>query len=158
MTDVLATQDQAVVAPPAAVGRLLREWRQRRRMSQLDLALEAGVSARHVSFVETGGSRPSAEMVVQLATQLDVPLRDRNQLLLAAGYAPVYGQSDLGDAAMSPVRETLALVLASHDPYPALVVDRHWGVVTANRAFGLFTEGGSPDLFETPVYAERFSP
>src|SRR3954471_22764449 len=102
MTDVLATRDQVVVAPPAAVGRLLREWRQRRRMSQLDLALEAGVSARHVSFVETGRSRPSAEMVVQLATQLDVPLRDRNQLLLAAGYAPVYGQSDLEDDEMGP--------------------------------------------------------
>src|SRR3954451_21034805 len=153
MTDVLATQDQVVIAPPAPVGRLLREWRQRRRMSQLDLALEAGVSARHVSFVETGRSRPSAEMVVQLATQLDVPLRDRNQLLLDAGYAPIYGQSDLDDAAMSPVREPLDLVLASHDPYPALVVDRHWGVVTANRAFGLFTEGVAPELLEPPVNA-----
>ena len=116
------------------VGPLLREWRQRRRMSQLDLALEAGVSARHLSFVETGRSRPSAEMVLHLAEQLDVPLRERNQLLLAAGYAPAYGQRGLDDPEMEPVREALERVLAAHEPYPALVVDRHWGMVAANRA------------------------
>ena len=97
--------------PPATatVGPLLRDWRTRRRLSQLDLALEAGVSARHLSFVETGRSRPSAEMVLHLAEQLDVPLRDRNQLLLAAGYAPVFEQHDLDDPEMAPVRDALEL-------------------------------------------------
>src|SRR2546423_9315759 len=107
MTDVTAR-------PP--VGMLLRDWRQRRRLSQLDLALDAGVSARHVSFVETGRSRPSAEMVLHLADQLEVPLRDRNQLLLAAGYAPVYGERSLDDPDMAPVREALELVLGGHEP------------------------------------------
>src|SRR5919107_1796039 len=102
------------------VGPLLRDWRQRRRLSQLDLALEAGVSARHLSFVETGRSRPSAEMVVHLAEHLDVPLRDRNALLLAAGYAPAYGQRALEEPDMSPIRETIDRVLAGHEPYPAL--------------------------------------
>ena len=100
------------------VGPLLRGWRQRRRLSQLELALEAGVSARHVSFVETGRSRPSPEMVLQLAEQLEVPLRDRNQLLLAAGYAPVYGQRELDDPELAPVREALDVVLRGHEPSP----------------------------------------
>src|ERR671920_1828054 len=104
-------------APP--FGALLREWRQRRRLSQLDLALEAGVSARHLSFVETGRSRPSAEMVLHLAEQLDVPLRERNQLLLAAGFAPVYGQRGLDDPEMGPVREAIEAVLRGHEPHPA---------------------------------------
>src|SRR5919205_3246701 len=103
----------------APLGGLLRDWRQRRRLSQLDLALEAGVSARHISFVETGRSRPSAEMVLQLAEQLDVPLRDRNQLLLAAGYAPIYSEHDLDEPEMEPVRTALDLVLRGHEPYPA---------------------------------------
>ena len=106
------------VATPARVGPLLRDWRRRRRLSQLDLALEAGVSARHVSFVETGRSRPSPEMVLQLAEQLDVPLRDRNGLLLAAGYAPVYEERDLEAPDMEPVRTALGLVLRGHEPYP----------------------------------------
>ena len=110
-----------------AVGALLREWRKRRRMSQLGLALEASISTRHLSFVETGRSRPSAELVMHLGEQLDVPLRERNGLLLAAGYAPVYGQRDLAEPQMGPVREALERVLAGHEPYPALVVDRHWG-------------------------------
>lgn len=99
------------VAAAPTVGVLLRDWRQRRRMSQMDLALEADVSTRHLSFVETGRSRPSAEMVIQLAEQLDVPLRDRNVLLLAAGHAPVYGQRGLDEPEMGPVREALDLVL-----------------------------------------------
>src|SRR5690348_4092792 len=110
-----------VATARARVGPLLRDWRRRRRMSQLDLALEAGVSARHLSFIETGRSRPSADMVLQIAAELDVPLRDRNQLLLAAGYAPVYGQRGLDEPEMGPVRETLELILAGHEPYPALV-------------------------------------
>src|SRR6185503_19836042 len=121
-----------VAAEPARIGPLLRDWRERRRMSQLDLALAAGVSARHISFIETGRSRPSAEMVLQLAAELDVPLRDRNQLLLAAGYAPVYGQRGLEGPEMGPVREALDQVLRGHEPYPAYVVDRHWGIVAGN--------------------------
>src|SRR5919206_835510 len=114
------------------IGTLLRDWRRRRRMSQLDLALLAGVSTRHLSFVETGRARPSAEMVVQLAEHLDVPLRDRNALLLAAGYAPAYAQRDLDEPEMGPVRDAIDRVLRGHEPYPAVVVDRHWGMVAGN--------------------------
>ena len=121
------------LASPARVGSLLRDWRRRRRLSQLDLALEAGVSARHVSFVETGRSRPSPEMVLHLAERLDVPLRDRNGLLLAAGYAPVYAERELEAPDMEPVRTALDLVLRGHEPYPAAVVDRTWELVQGNR-------------------------
>ncbi len=145
------------IAAPRRVGMLLREWRQRRRMSQLDLALEAGVSARHLSFVETGRSRPSAEMVLHLAEQLDVPLRERNALLLAAGFAPVYGQRGLDEPEMGPVRDALQLVLDGHEPYPAIVVDRHWGMVAGNRAVALLTEGVAPHLLEPPVNVLRAS-
>ena len=119
----------------ATVGPLLREWRTRRRLSQLDLALEAEVSARHLSFVETGRSRPSAEMVLHLAEQLDVPLRDRNHLLLAAGHAPVFDEHDLDEPEMAPVRDALQSILDGHDPYPAIVVDRAWEMVAGNRAW-----------------------
>ena len=144
-------------APRLQVGSLLRDWRQRRRLSQLDLALEAGVSARHVSFVETGRSRPSAEMVLHLAEQLEVPLRDRNQLLLAAGYAPVYGQRGLDEPDMGPVREALERVLRGHEPYPAVVIDRHWGMVAGNSAVALLTDGVAPELLEPPVNVLRVS-
>jgi transcriptional regulator with XRE-family HTH domain len=106
-----------------AFGVLLREWRQRRRVSQLDLAISADVSARHVSFLETGRSRPSREMVLRLAERLDVPLRDRNPLLLAAGFAPSYPRRSLDDPAMTPVRAAVDAILAGYEPYPALVVD-----------------------------------
>src|SRR5947208_4301213 len=146
-----------ITAERPGIGPLLRDWRRRRRMSQLDLALEAGVSARHLSFVETGRSRPSAEMVLHLAEQLDVPLRDRNQLLLAAGYAPAYGQRGLDEPEMGPVRETLEAVLRGHEPYPALVVDRHWGMVAANGAVRRLLEGVAPELLEPPVTVLRLS-
>jgi transcriptional regulator with XRE-family HTH domain len=146
-----------VSAPAPRVGTLLRDWRRRRRLSQLDLALEAGVSARHLSFVETGRSRPSADMVLHLADQLEVPLRDRNHLLLAAGYAPVYGQRGLDEPQMGPVREALDLVLRGHEPYPAVVVDRHWGMVAGNAAVSLLTEGVAPHLLEPPVNVLRAS-
>ena len=139
------------------IGSLIRDWRERRRMSQLDLALAAGVSARHVSFIETGRSRPSAEMVVQLADHLDVPLRDRNALLLAAGYAPAYGQRDLADPEMGPVREAIDRVLRGHEPYPAIVVDRHWGLVAGNRTVPLLTEGAAAHLLEPPVNVLRLA-
>src|SRR5579864_1321904 len=108
------------------IGDLLREWRQRRRMSQLDLSLEAEISARHLSFLETGRSQPSREMVLRLAERLDVPLRDRNLLLHAAGFASVFPERPLDDPALHVAREAIDQVLAGHEPYPALAVDRHW--------------------------------
>jgi transcriptional regulator with XRE-family HTH domain len=116
------------------VGVLLKDWRGRRRRSQLDLAHEAGVSPRHLSFVETGRSRPSPELVLTLAEHLDVPLRERNSLLLAAGYAPRFQETSLTDPEMHRVRASLQQVLDSHDPYPGVVLDRRWDVVLANAA------------------------
>jgi transcriptional regulator with XRE-family HTH domain len=139
------------------LGTLLRDWRRRRRLSQLDLALEAGVSARHLSFVETGRSRPSREMVLHLAEQLDVPLRDRNQLLLAAGFAPAYGERGLDAPELEPVRDAIGLVLEGHEPYPAVVVDRWWDLVAANRGIALFTARVAPDLLEPPVNVLRLA-
>ena len=139
------------------VGPLLRDWRQRRRMSQLDLAVEADVSTRHLSFVETGRSRPSRELVIHLADQLEVPLRERNSLLLAAGYAPAFAQHDLDDPEMGPVRDTLERLLRGHEPYPAVVVDRHWGLVAANRPIAMLTAGVAPHLMEPPVNVLRLS-
>src|SRR5205085_4344092 len=139
------------LAERAQIGPLLRDWRERRRMSQLDLALGAGVSARHVSFIETGRSRPSAEMVVQLAEHLDVPLRDRNSLLLAAGYAPAYGQRDLADPEMGPVRDAIDRLLRGHAPFPAVVVYRDSGLVVGNRAVPLVIRGPSERLLEPPA-------
>src|SRR5215831_8709503 len=131
----------ATTASPPTVVEMLREWRQRRRLSQLELALEAGVSSRHLSFVETGRSRPSAEMVLHLAEELDVPLRDRNTLLLAAGYAPAFAQRELDAPELGPVREAIDQVLRGHEPYPGVVVDGHWGLVAANRALGALLDG-----------------
>jgi transcriptional regulator with XRE-family HTH domain len=150
------------MAPPASsspsrVGVLLRDWRTRRHLSQMELALEAGVSARHVSFVETGRATPSAEMILHLAEQLQIPLRERNQLLLAAGFAPVYSQRDLDDPDMGPARAALEQVLAAHEPSPALAVDRHWGMVAANRAVGPLLSGVAPHLLEPPVNVLRLS-
>jgi transcriptional regulator with XRE-family HTH domain len=151
----IASMNVAASRPP--VGGMLREWRRRRRLSQLELALESGVSSRHLSFVETGRSRPSADMVLHLAEQLDVPLRDRNDLLLAAGYAPAFTQRDLDAPEMGPVREAIEQVLRAHEPYPALVVDRHWGLVSANRPVGMFLEGVAGHLLEPPVNVLRLS-
>jgi transcriptional regulator with XRE-family HTH domain len=139
------------------VGTLLRDWRQRRRRSQLDLALDAGVSPRHLSFIETGRSNPSAEMVLKLADNLEVPLRERNNLLLAAGHAPRYGELAFEAPELDPVREAVDLVLAGHDPYPALVADRHWELVAANRGLGLFLEDVAPELLEPPVNCLRLA-
>jgi transcriptional regulator with XRE-family HTH domain len=149
--------DMSYVAARPAVGALLRDWRQRRRMTQMDLALEADVSARHLSFIETGRSTPSAEMVKHLAEQLDVPLRERNELLLAAGYAPAYGQRDLDEPEMGPVREALERVLKGHEPFPAVVVDRHWGMVAGNSAIPLLTAGVAEHLLAPPVNVLRLT-
>ena len=145
------------IASRPPVGAMLREWRQRRRLSQFDLALQAGISSRHLSFVETGRARPSAEMVLHIAEELDVPLRDRNHLLLAAGYAPVFGQRDLDAPEMGPVRDAIDQVLRGHEPYPALVVDSHWGLVAANRAFEPLVDGVAEHLLAPPVNVLRLS-
>jgi transcriptional regulator with XRE-family HTH domain len=131
---------------PTSAGHLLREWRLRRRMSQLDLASAAGISARHLSFVETGRSRPSREMVLHLAESLDIPLRERNPLLLAAGYAPSYHATDFDAPEMQSVRDAVERLLAAHDPYPAILVDRRWQLVGANTAAAILVEGVDPEL------------
>jgi transcriptional regulator with XRE-family HTH domain len=134
-------------AAPAQVGVLLRHWRSARRLSQLDLALQADVSSRHLSYVETGKSTPSREMVARLADALDVPLRERNALLLAAGYAPLYRESELGAADLTLARRAVEFILKQQEPYPAIVVDRHWNLLQANdgagRLFGHLL-GGPP--------------
>jgi transcriptional regulator with XRE-family HTH domain len=144
------------ISPPAGVGDLLRGWRQRRRLSQLDLSVEAEVSARHLSFVETGRSKPSRELVLHLAEHLDVPLRERNSLLLAAGFSPAYAERSLDDHDMDPVRHTLDRILQGHEPYPAVIVDRGWDLVSANAsALRLFTAGVAAHLLEPPINAYR---
>jgi transcriptional regulator with XRE-family HTH domain len=141
----------------ASPGALLRDWRRRRRLSQLDLALEAGVSARHVSFLETGRSRPSREMVLHLSEQLDVPLRDRNALLLAGGFAPAYAERAIDAPDMAPVREALDRILKGHEPYPAVVVDRWWDLAGANAGVALLTSMVAPHLLEPPANALRIT-
>ncbi len=139
------------------VGTMLRDWRQRRRLSQLDLALEAGVSTRHLSFVETGRSKPSADMVLHLADRLEVPLRERNRLLLAAGYAPEFEARSLDDPELAPIRDALGHVLAGHEPYPAIAVDRGWNLVASNSALGPLLEGVADELLQPPVNCMRLS-
>jgi transcriptional regulator with XRE-family HTH domain len=137
------------------VGPLLREWRKRRRRTQLDLALDAGISARHLSFVETGRSRPSPEMVLLLAEQLEVPVRERNQLLLAAGHAPAIPEHSIGDPELAAVREALDLILTAQEPYPAVVVDRGWNLVAANSAMAALAAWVDPALLQPPVNVMR---
>lgn len=139
------------------VGELLRQWRERRRLSQLDLSITAGISTRHLSFVETGRSAPSREMVLRLADHLDVPLRERNQLLLSAGFAPVYRETPLDAPELAPVRSAVRQLLTGHEPYPAVVVDRGWRLVEANRSVGLLTARVAPELLEPPVNVLRLS-
>jgi len=141
----------------AAVGVLLREWRARRRVSQLDLSLSVGVSARHLSFIETGRSRPSPEMVLALAEGLDIPLRERNSLLLAAGFAPRYQSRPLEDAALSPARDAVQRLLDAHDPYPGVVIDRCWNIVGANAAASALTAGLPEHLLGPPANVYRLS-
>lgn len=139
------------------VGTALRAWRQRRRLSQLDLALDAEISTRHLSFVETGRAQPSREMVLLLADRLEVPLRERNLLLTAAGYAPVFPQRSLGDPALESARKAVDLVLAAHAPFPALAIDRHWQLVAANEAVAPLLAGADKALLEPPVNVLRLS-
>jgi len=132
------------------IGDHLREWRRIRRMSQLDLALEAEISSRHLSFLETGRARPSRKMVLRLSEQLDMPMRERNLLLTAAGFAPLFGERSLDDPAMAGARRAIDLILAGHEPWPALVVDRHWNLIAANRGVAPLLAGVDPALLEKP--------
>jgi transcriptional regulator with XRE-family HTH domain len=139
------------------IGDHLREWRQRRRLSQLDLALEADISAKHLSFLETGRAQPSRDMVLHLADRLDVPLRERNVLLLSAGYAPVFPQRSLDDPELLHVRHAIDLVLKGHEPYPALAVDRHWTLVAHNAAVPPLIASADASLLQPPVNVLRLS-
>jgi len=145
----------ATASPP--VGLLLREWRTRRRLSQLDLACDAEVSTRHLSCLETGRALPSREMVLRLAERLSVPLRERNRLLVAAGYAPMYAERPLDDPALLAAREAVEQVLRGHEPYPALAVDRHWNLVSYNRMLPMLFAGLAPQMLQPPVNVLRLS-
>jgi transcriptional regulator with XRE-family HTH domain len=142
-------------ASRAGAGPLIKEWRSRRHRSQMDLALDVGVSTRHLSFVETGRAKPSPELLMALAEGLEVPLRERNVWLLAAGYAPRYGETPLDDEAMERVRATLQRLLDGHDPYPGIVIDRFWNVVSSNQAAMLLLDGVSPEAMRPPLNVFR---
>jgi transcriptional regulator with XRE-family HTH domain len=139
------------------VGALLRQWRQRRRLSQLDLACEADISTRHLSFVETGRALPSREMLLHLAEQLEIPLRERNRLLSAAGYAPLYSQHGLNDPALAAARAAIEQLLKAHEPYPALTIDRQWNLLAANGAVAPFLAGVPAELLGPPLNVLRLS-
>ncbi|GAB3482328.1 helix-turn-helix transcriptional regulator [Amycolatopsis cihanbeyliensis] len=136
---------------------MVREWRDRRRISQLDLSIAAEISTRHLSFVETGRARPSREMVLRLGEYLEIPLRERNQLLLAAGYAPVYTESDLAAPELAAVRRAVRQLLAGHEPYPAVVLDRRWNLMDGNDSVALFLDVISPELAAPPVNVLRLT-
>ncbi|MFD3332029.1 helix-turn-helix domain-containing protein [Streptomyces sp. NPDC058700] len=145
------------VVSDTGVGPLLRGWRERRRLSQLELALRADSSARHISFVETGRSRPSEEMILRLAEHLEVPVRERNVLLLAAGYAPRYTESPLDAPRLEALRDGIERLLQGYEPYPALVVDGSYTVVAANRGIGLLLDGLPEHLLTPPLNAMRIT-
>ena len=139
------------------IGVHLREWRRRRRMSQLELACEADISSRHLSFLETGRSRPSRDMILHLAEQLEVPMRERNVLLVAAGYAPMFPERTLDDPSLRAARRAIDLVLEGQKPYPAFAIDRHWGIVASNGAIPELYEGVAAHLLEPPINGLRLS-
>jgi len=151
------TSATVLAAPPAGAGSLLRTWRQRRRVSQLELSSVAAVSTRHLSYVETGRSRPSRELLLHLAERLDVPLRERNQLLLAAGFAPVFTEFDLDDPEMRPVADALSVMLVGNEPNPTLVMDRHWNLLMANDSALTLTAGAADHLFTPTINILRLA-
>jgi transcriptional regulator with XRE-family HTH domain len=146
------------IQPPAPpLGNLLRDWRRRRRFSQLDLACEAEISQRHLSFIESGRATASREMILHLAEQLDIPLRERNALLLAGGYAPVFAERRLDDPEMMEAQRAVDMILKGHEPFPALAVDRHWTMIAANTPISLLVAGAEPSLLTPPVNVMRLS-
>lgn len=146
------------------VGLMLRQWRERRRLSQLDLALQTEISARHLSFIETGRSKPSSDMILRITEELEVPLRDRNRALLAGGYAPAFRERPLDSPQMGVVRDAIRKVLTAHEPYPAVLVDRHWQLLDANSGVALLLEGVAPELIargnvlEVSLHPEGMAP
>jgi transcriptional regulator with XRE-family HTH domain len=148
-------------APPGAtatsIGEHLRAWRLRRRLSQQELALDANISTRHLSFVETGRGSPSREMVLRLSARLEVPLRERNTLLVAAGFAPMYRERRLDDPVLAAAKMAVELILKSHEPFPALAIDRHWNLVAANRVVPHLLEGADASLLQAPMNVLRLS-
>ena len=147
-----------MTATARSLGDHLREWRQRRRLSQLEFALEADVSQRHLSFIESGRALPSREMLMHLAERLGVPLRERNPMLLAAGFAPVFPERKLDDPALAPARRAIDMVLKGHEPFPALAIDRHWTLVAANAAVGPLLAGiADVSLTDPPANVLRLS-
>jgi transcriptional regulator with XRE-family HTH domain len=147
----------ATVSSQPSIGPLLREWRERRRLTQLELALDAGISTRHLSFVETGRSKPGREMLLRILEQLEIPFREQNRLLLASGHAPAFPARSLEDPELLPVRAALDQILTGHEPYPAVVVDRAWNLIAANSAMRGLTEEVAidPALLEPPVNVLR---
>src|SRR2546421_1869914 len=143
--------------PSRPVGVLLRDWRRRRRLSQLDVSSRAAISTRHLSFLETGRARPSREMVLHLAEELEIPLRERNRLLVAAGFAPIYRETALDAPEMAAIRETLEQLLAGHEPFPAVIVDRGWNLVLANTSTAVLIEGLAGELVAPPLNVLRAS-
>ncbi len=151
------THDNSMTVTRSAIGVMLRDWRRRRRLSQLELSIQADISTRHLSFLETGRSTPSRDMVLQLADRLDLALRERNRLLLAAGYAPVYSETPLDAPPMTAVRSAIRQVLGGHEPYPAVVVDRAWNLVDANESLSVLTDLVAPRLLVPPANVLRVS-
>jgi transcriptional regulator with XRE-family HTH domain len=140
-----------------SVGDLLREWRQRRRLSQLALACDAEISTRHLSFVETGRAQPSREMILHLSEQMEIPMRERNILLVAAGYAPIFSERSLEDPALVTVRKAIDLILEGQKPFPAFAIDRHWNIVASNRALPEIYQGVAPHLVKPPMNGLRLT-
>lgn len=152
----MAAYDRDMNATPTLpIGELLRTWRTRRRLTQMELALDTEISTRHLSFLETGRSRPSREMIERLSDQLDIPLRERNLLHTAAGFAPVHAERPADDASFAHARAAIEAILAGHEPYPALAVDRHWNLMTANRSMAPFFVGLAPALTTPPINVLR---
>jgi len=147
-----------MMTPARSLGDYLRDWRQKRRMSQLDLALEAEISQRHLSFIESGRSIPSRDMLLHLAERLGVPLRDRNPMLLAAGFAPLFSERSLDDPALKSARQAVDMLLKAHEPYPALAIDRHWTLIAANDAIAPLLAGiANRTLLDGPINVLRLS-
>ena len=143
--------------PDNSFGKSLKNWRKQRRLSQLELAADAQISSRHLSFLETGRSRPSRDMILHLAECLNVPLRERNSLMVSAGFAPIYAEHDFEGEGALVMRRTVDRILSAHEPYPALAMDRHWNMVAANRIVSLMLVGIDPDLLKPPVNLLRLS-
>jgi transcriptional regulator with XRE-family HTH domain len=157
LMNALTALRSAPSSTPSPFGERLRHWRQRRRLSQLDLAHVAEVSTRHLSYVETGRASPSRDMVLRLLDRLDIPLRERNALLQAAGYAPMYRERALDAPDMAGARDAVKRILDCHEPWPALAMDRHWNLVMANRMVPMLMAGAAPRLLEAPINVLRLS-